>query len=89
MSEQNTTQAVAIEFPDMPDTHTARKSGVPSIREICLTGIAQGRNTPSIAAVIKELHPDTAAAEKSAKHIAWYRAWAKKNVNPYAAKTQA
>jgi len=78
-----------IEFPNLPDTNRARNTDVPSIREICLTGIANGVNTPSIAAVIRELHPESAAAEKSSKHIAWYRAWAKKNVNPYAAKTQA
>lgn len=79
----------SISFPDLPDEHKSRRTDVPSIREICLTGIANGVNTPSIASVIKQFHPDTAAAAKSSKHIAWYRAWAKKHGNPYAAKVQA
>lgn len=72
-----------IAFPNLPDATPTRNNGVPSIRQIILTGIAQGKNTPSIAAVVKALHPGTMAAEKSSKHIAHYRAWAKKNVNPY------
>lgn len=81
--------ASVIEFPNLPDTARQRKQGVVSIREICLTGIANGVNTPSIAAVIKQLHPDSQAAEKASKHIAWYRAYAKKHGNPYAKTTQA
>jgi len=67
-----------IVFPDIADAPSARKSGVPSIRQIVLRGLKEKRSTASMAAVIQELHPDSAAAKKSAKHIAWYRGMVKK-----------
>lgn len=75
---QNQSQSQPIVFPDLPDTTPNRDPSVPSIRQIILTGLREGRNTPSIAAVIRQYHPDSAAAAKSSKHIAWYRAWLKK-----------
>lgn len=69
---------VTIEYPDLPDSVSRRDPSKPSIRQIILTGLAEGRNTPSIAAVIKQYHPDSAAATKSSKHIAYYRSLLKK-----------
>lgn len=80
----NTNMTVAPEFEIVEDTRAVRDPGTPSIRAICLMGIANGLNTPSIAATIKKYHPTSMAAEKASKHIAYYRSWAKKNGNPYA-----
>lgn len=49
-----------------------------SIRQICMTGILAGKSTKEIAAEIQLHHPNSAAAAKSAKHIAWYKATMKK-----------
>lgn len=43
-----------------------------SIRQLCLQGFLRGDKRDVIAARIKELHPNSAAATKSAKHIAWH-----------------
>lgn len=58
-----------------------------SIRQIILTGLMAGQSTKEIAALVVAAHPDSAAAKKSVKHIAWYRAWLKKN--PAQAASQA
>jgi hypothetical protein len=76
MSDQNRPE-FAIEFPDLPDNTPARDPSKPSIRQIILTGLKQGKNTPSIAAVIRQYWPDSAAAAKSSKHIAYYRSLVK------------
>lgn len=70
----NETQVSAIVFPDLQDAVSNRDPNVPSIRRICREGLIQGRSTASIAAVIKQFHPDSAAAAKSSKHIGYYRA---------------
>ena len=49
-----------------------------SIRQICLRGFMAGKSTKEIAAEIQAAHPDSAAAGKSVKHIAWHRANMKK-----------
>lgn len=76
MKKHNTEVAATsqIQFPDIEDTNTGRDLNVPSIRRICREGLLQGRSTASIAAVIKQLHPNSAAAAKSSKHIGYYRA---------------
>lgn len=43
-----------------------------SIRQICLKGFLAQEPRETIAARIKELHPNSKAAEKSTKHIAWH-----------------
>lgn len=65
----------AIEFPDIADAaSSSRDPNVPSIRRICREGLLEGRSTASITAVIKQFHPNSAAAVKSSKHIGYYRA---------------
>jgi hypothetical protein len=58
-----------------------------SIRQIILTGLLAGESTKDIAAKVQTAHPTSAAAAKSVKHIAWYRAWLKRN--PVATTVQA
>lgn len=43
-----------------------------SIRQICLRGFLAGKPRTEIAAEIQAAHPDSAAARKSVKHIAWH-----------------
>ncbi len=50
-----------------------------SIRQIVLGGLMAGKTTAEIKDLIIAAHPNSAAAAKSTKHIAWYRAWLKKN----------
>lgn len=57
---------------------TNPNSTTPSIRQICRKGILAGTPTKEIAAEITLHHPTSAAAAKSGKHIAWYRATMKK-----------
>lgn len=49
-----------------------------SIRQIVLTALQQGKTTEEITAMIRAAHPESAAAAKPTKHIAWYRAYLKK-----------
>jgi len=49
-----------------------------SIRQIIRTGLLAGESTKEIAAKVIAAHPTSAAATKSVKHIAWYRATMKK-----------
>ena len=51
-----------------------------SIRQIILRGLVNGLTTPQITEQLKQLHPDSAAASKSAKHIAYYRCQIKQGV---------
>ena len=76
---------ITIVFPNLPNTVSTRDPNVPSIRNIIMTGLSEGRNTPSIAAVIKQFHPESAAAAKSSKHIAFYRSQMKKALKTAAA----
>lgn len=53
-----------------------------SIRQIVLTALTalqQGKTTAEITTLIQAAHPNSAAAAKPTKHIAWYRAYLKKN----------
>jgi hypothetical protein len=50
----------------------------PSIRSIILSGLRDKKSTNEIAAEVKLHHPDSAAAAKSSKHIAYYRCLEKK-----------
>lgn len=45
-----------------------------SIRQLICTALLAGADTKSITEKIKAVHPNSKAAEKSVKHIAWYRA---------------
>lgn len=49
-----------------------------SIRQIICTMLLAGKSTKEIEAAVKEKHPDSQAAAKSGKHIAWYRGTLKK-----------
>lgn len=49
-----------------------------SIRQLVIGMIQEGHSTKVIAERIKAIHPTSMAAEKSTKHIAWYRAQLKK-----------
>lgn len=49
-----------------------------SIRQIVLNAIARGASNEEIEQEIVKFHPNSMAAKKSAKHIAWYRAQVKK-----------
>ena len=49
-----------------------------SIRQTVITMLLAGADTKSIAASVQEKFPQSAAAAKSTKHIAWYRADLKK-----------
>ena len=51
-----------------------------SIRQIILTGLVNGLSTAQIAEQLKAQHPTSAAATKSAKHIAYYRCQIKKGI---------
>lgn len=55
-----------------------------SIRQIVLGALVAGKSTVEITALIVAAHPDSAAAAKPTKHIAWYRAYLKKNPAPEA-----
>ena len=57
-------------------------TGIPSIRQLVLTGILAGKKNAEIAQEIIKFHPASAAAKKSSKHINWYRSYAKKNGTP-------
>jgi hypothetical protein len=50
-----------------------------SIRQIIRTALLRNTPTKDIAAMITKAHPNSAAAAKSVKHIAWYRAQMRKN----------
>lgn len=45
-----------------------------SIRQMVCTALLNGETTEQITEKIKAAHPNSAAAAKSVKHIAWYRA---------------
>ena len=57
-----------------------------SIRSLCMTAILEGHKAPERAkelkdqceAMVKEHHPDSAAAKKFGKHFAWYKSTMKK-----------
>lgn len=71
------TKAISSTHTTITEVGT-RQDGVASIRQICMTGILAGKSTKEIAAEIQAAHPASAAAAKSAKHIAWYKATMKK-----------
>lgn len=50
-----------------------------SIRQIVMNGLLAGKSTKDIAALVMAEHPNSAAATKSVKHIAWYRARMRKD----------
>jgi len=50
-----------------------------SIRQLIITALLAGDDTKTIAATIQAKHPESAAAKKSVKHIAWYRAQLRKS----------
>lgn len=49
-----------------------------SIRQTVITALMAGADTKSIAEQLKAKFPESAAAAKSVKHIAWYRATLRK-----------
>lgn len=53
----------------------------PSIRQIMLRGILQGLPKEQIKAEVAQHHAGAAGDVKFAKHLAWYKAWIKKNPN--------
>lgn len=73
---ESATHTTITEVKDI--TEQAQGCKVLSIRQICIGMINEGHATKVIAERIQALHPDSAAAKKSAKHIAWYKAQLKK-----------
>ncbi len=63
---------------EVPAVTVAPKSGNAvnpnSIRQMVCTALLAGKDTKTIAEQIQAAHPNSAAAAKSTKHIAWYRA---------------
>lgn len=65
-------------------THTTvtlpatRQDGAPSIRQIIRQGILSGTPKAEVQAQVMANHPESAAAQKFAKHYAWYKATMKK-----------
>lgn len=57
-----------------------------SIRSLIMAGITVGRSTKEIAADVQAQFPNTQAAAKSTKHIAWYRSRMKKDAKAAADK---
>lgn len=49
-----------------------------SIRQTILTMLGEGKNTKEIEAVLKERFPNSMAAQKAVRHVAWYKAQIKK-----------
>lgn len=72
---KSTTPQVTHTTVTLPGT---RQDGGPSIRQIIRGGLLAGETTKEIAAKVQAAFPDSAAAKKSAKHIAWYKATMKK-----------
>jgi hypothetical protein len=77
--------ASSTETPAQSDTTTTTESTVTtstkpaSIRQCIRGGLLNGKNTAEIAAELKAHFPTSAAAAKSVKHIAYYRAEMVKN----------
>lgn len=75
-AEATPPEAVAAPLPEtvepkaVVDATTKRK---PSIRQLVTDGIQAGKSTKDIEAELKAAFPDSQAAQKSAKHIAFYR----------------
>lgn len=72
-STTQSTQRTTITTPAVNPDPNAK-----SIRQIIMGGILVGKPTKEIAAEVQAAYPDSAAAKKSAKHIAWYRSDMKK-----------
>lgn len=74
--------APAPAVTDAPAVTVAAKYTMPvnpnSIRQIVRTMLLGGSDTKTIAAVLLDRFPTSAAAAKSVKHIAYYRAQLKK-----------
>ena len=71
-------RAVSVTHTTITTPNTTPNKSIVSIRQICMTGILKKVPTADIAAEILKHHPESAAAKKSGKHIAWYRADMKK-----------
>lgn len=74
-----TTKTVSTQRTTITTAEVAQDPTKRSIRQICLTMIREGKTTAEITTVVQAEYPTSAAAAKPAKHIAWYRAWNKKN----------
>ena len=68
VAEMDGTIGVAVEVTEVPAT-TERVT----IKSVIVNGIRAGLGTKDIAALVRERFPESAAARKSEKHIAWYR----------------
>lgn len=55
------------------DVAHTKPTDQPSIRSTIRGMLLEGRPTTEIAQAVKALAPESAAAAKSAAHIAWYR----------------
>ena len=58
---------------------TDAKTNTNTIKHLITTGIRDGKTTEQIADELAERFPNSAAAAKSVKHIAWYRTKMKQN----------
>jgi hypothetical protein len=61
------------------DVATETVTGPKSIRQLIMGSILAGKPTKEIAEAVKAAFPNSAAAAKSTKHIAWYRSRMKKD----------
>jgi hypothetical protein len=72
------TNFAAIDMNELAANIGAQDEKRPSIRSIILSGLRDKLSTNEIAEQIKLHHPESAAAAKSSKHIAYYRCLEKK-----------
>ena len=67
-----TTTTISATHTTVTTPNTNPEKPIISIRQICLQGFLAQKSRKEIAAEITEHHPNSAAAAKSAKHIAWH-----------------
>lgn len=73
MTKSTSSQRTTITLPGVSAPET------PSIRQIMLRGILQGTPKAEIQAEVAKHHAGAAGDVKFSKHLAWYKAWIKKN----------
>lgn len=73
MTKSISSQRTTVTLPGVSAPET------PSIRQIMLKGILQGTPKAEIQAEVAKHHAGAAGDVKFAKHLAWYKAWIKKN----------
>jgi len=67
-----TTTTISATHTTITTPNSNPEKPIISIRQICLQGFLAQRSRKEIAEEIVRHHPTSAAASKSAKHIAWH-----------------